>query len=37
MGISDEAVESLLARARRSLKAALRDELNELLADDQHE
>ena len=37
MGISDEAVESLLARARRSLKAALRDELSELLADDQHE
>jgi len=33
MGISDEAVESLLARARRSLKAALRDELQELLAD----
>lgn len=37
MGISDEAVESLLARARRSLKAALRDELQELLADSQHE
>jgi RNA polymerase sigma-70 factor (ECF subfamily) len=37
MGISDEAVESLLARARRSLKVALRDELSELLADDQHE
>jgi len=37
MGISDEAVESLLARARRSLKAALRDELAELLADEQYE
>jgi RNA polymerase sigma-70 factor (ECF subfamily) len=37
MGISDEAVESLLARARRSLKAALRDDLRELLADIQHE
>lgn len=37
MGISDEAVESLLARARRSLKASLRDELQELLADAQHE
>jgi RNA polymerase sigma-70 factor (ECF subfamily) len=32
MGVSDEAVESLLARARRSLKAALRDEWRELLA-----
>jgi RNA polymerase sigma-70 factor, ECF subfamily len=31
MSISDEAVESLLARARRSLKAALRDEWRELL------
>ncbi len=37
MGISDEAVESLLARARRTLKAALREELRELLADDQYE
>ena len=37
MGISDEAVESLLARARRTLKTALRDELSELLADQQHE
>ena len=37
MGISDEAVESLLARARRSLKAALRDELSELLADSHYE
>ena len=31
MGISDEAVESLLARARRTLKAALKDEWQELL------
>ena len=31
MGISDEAVESLLARARRSLKTALRDEWRDLL------
>ena len=31
MGISDEAVESLLARARRTLKEALREELRELL------
>ncbi len=37
MGISDEAVESLLARARRTLKSALRDELQELLADSQLE
>lgn len=37
MGISDEAVESLLARARRSLKTALRDDLKELLADGQHD
>jgi RNA polymerase sigma-70 factor (ECF subfamily) len=37
MGISDEAVESLLARARRSLKTALRDELRELLSDEQHD
>jgi RNA polymerase sigma-70 factor (ECF subfamily) len=36
MGISDEAVESLLARARRSLKAALRDEWRELLAGEAH-
>jgi RNA polymerase sigma-70 factor, ECF subfamily len=35
MDVSDEAVESLLARARRSLKAALRDEWRELLADDE--
>jgi RNA polymerase sigma-70 factor (ECF subfamily) len=34
MGISDEAVESLLARARRSLKAALRDEWRQLLAEE---
>ena len=32
MGISDEAVESLLARARRTLKAALKDDLAGLLA-----
>lgn len=31
LGVSDEAVESLLARARRALKAALRDEWQELL------
>lgn len=31
LGISDEAVESLLARARRSLKAALKDEWRQLL------
>ena len=37
MGISDEAVESLLARARRTLKAALRDQLSELLADAHYE
>lgn len=35
MGVSDEAVESLLARARRSLKVALRDEWRELLASDE--
>jgi RNA polymerase sigma-70 factor (ECF subfamily) len=35
MGVSDEAVESLLARARRSLKAALRDEWREMLAEDE--
>ncbi len=34
MGISDEAVESLLARARRSLKGALREEWREMLADE---
>ena len=33
LGISDEAVESLLARARRALKAALKDEWQELLPD----
>ncbi|MEI9900798.1 MAG: sigma-70 family RNA polymerase sigma factor [Hyphomicrobium sp.] len=37
MGISDEAVESLLARARRSLKTALRGELQELLSDEQYD
>lgn len=31
MGVSDEAVESLLARARRTLKEALRNEWRELL------
>lgn len=31
LGISDEAVESLLARARRTLKAALKDEWQQLL------
>jgi RNA polymerase sigma-70 factor (ECF subfamily) len=36
MGISDEAVESLLARARRNLKGALREEWRELLAEDEH-
>lgn len=33
LGISDEAVESLLARARRGLKAALKDEWQQLLPD----
>lgn len=33
LGISDEAVESLLARARRSLKVALKDEWQQLLPD----
>lgn len=33
LGISDEAVESLLARARRTLKAALKDEWRSLLPD----
>lgn len=32
MGISDEAVESLLARARRGLKAALKDDWRDLIA-----
>jgi hypothetical protein len=31
MGISDEAVESLLARARRALKTSLKDEWRGLL------
>lgn len=31
LGISDEAVESLLARGRRALKAALKDEWRALL------
>jgi len=34
MGITDEAVESLLARARRSLRAELQNEWRELLAED---
>jgi RNA polymerase sigma-70 factor (ECF subfamily) len=33
MGISDEAVESLLARARRTLKGELREEWRELIPD----
>lgn len=33
LGISDEAVESLLARGRRSLKTALKDEWRDLLPD----
>jgi RNA polymerase sigma-70 factor (ECF subfamily) len=33
MGISDEAVESLLARGRRALKAELKEEWRQLLAD----
>jgi RNA polymerase sigma-70 factor (ECF subfamily) len=33
MGISDEAVESLLGRARRALKAMLKDEWRDLLPD----
>ncbi len=37
MGISDEAVESLLARARRGLKASLRDEWRELIASEEHQ
>lgn len=35
MGVSDEAVESLLARARRALKAALKDDWRALLPDEQ--
>jgi RNA polymerase sigma-70 factor (ECF subfamily) len=35
LGISDEAVESLLARARRSLKAALKDDWRELMPQDE--
>ena len=34
MGISDEAVESLLARARRALKAELKEEWRSLIVDD---
>jgi RNA polymerase sigma-70 factor, ECF subfamily len=33
LGVSDEAVESLLARARRSLKTSLKDEWQQLLPD----
>lgn len=33
LGVSEEAVESLLARARRALKAELRDEWRQLLSD----
>jgi RNA polymerase sigma-70 factor (ECF subfamily) len=35
LGISDEAVESLLARARRTLKAALKDDWQELMPQDE--
>ena len=35
LGISDEAVESLLARARRTLKSALKDEWQQLLPDNE--
>lgn len=35
LGISDEAVESLLARARRALKADLKDDWRELISDDE--
>jgi RNA polymerase sigma-70 factor (ECF subfamily) len=35
LGVTDEAVESLLARARRALKAALKDEWRDLLPDDE--
>ena len=31
LGVSDEAVESLLARARRTLRGALKDEWRDLL------
>ena len=34
MGISDEAVESLLSRARRGLRSALAEDWRELLAGD---
>jgi RNA polymerase sigma-70 factor, ECF subfamily len=34
LGVSDDAVESLLARARRSLKADLKDDWRALLFDD---
>jgi len=35
LGISDDAVESLLARARRTLRTALQDEWRDLLPDDE--
>lgn len=35
LGISDEAVESLLARARRALKADLKDDWRELISNDE--
>jgi RNA polymerase sigma-70 factor (ECF subfamily) len=34
MGVSDEAVESLLGRARRALKFALKEEWRQLLEDE---
>ena len=37
LGISDEAVELLLARARRTLKAALKDDWQELMPQDEHD
>jgi RNA polymerase sigma-70 factor, ECF subfamily len=33
LGVSDEAIESLLARARRALKVVLRDDWQQLLPD----
>jgi RNA polymerase sigma-70 factor, ECF subfamily len=37
LAISDDAVESLLARGRRALKLALKDDWRALLPDDEHE
>jgi RNA polymerase sigma-70 factor (ECF subfamily) len=34
LGVSDEAVESLLARARRTLKTVLKDDWQQLLPDE---